>query len=134
MDSSKTGGYQLIKVEDIKEEQIWGPKAIFYEKKLYRDDKIAINLRIQPAQEKVQSEGGYQLHTHGDSTEIVIVLKGKSTGYSEASGEIKFHGGSKAGEIGTMLVIPPHSTHGVVSVEEDFIALAIFVPPPKERY
>ena len=134
MNSNKTGGYKLINPKDIKEEQIWGPKARFYEKKLYRDDKIAINLRRQPAQESVQSEGGYQLHTHDDSTEIVVVLKGKATGYAESGGLIKIHGGSKAGEIGSMVIIPPNTRHGSVSGEEEFVALAIFIPPPKVRY
>ena len=120
-----------IKPDEVPEEQIWGKKSNFYEKKLYRDDKIAINLRRTPAQEAVQSEEGYQLHSHGDSMEIVVNLRGKVTGYYDPGGEFGAEGGDVVGDI---VVIPPNTKHGLVSVQEELLALAIFIPPPKARY
>ena len=118
---------KAAEINNMKEEQIWGAKTPFYEKRIYRDDKVAINLRRVPPREKIQSEGGYKLHTHDESTEIVIVLKGKGVGHCGFDGDLSH-------EAGDILVIPPNTEHGSVSVEEEWTALAIFIPPPKERY
>ena len=117
---------KAAEINNMKEEQIWGVKTPFYEKRIYRDDKVAINLRRVPPREKIQSEGGYKLHSHDESTEIVIVLKGKGVGHCGSD--------DLSHEAGDILVIPPNTEHGSVSVEEEWTSLAIFIPPPKERY
>ena len=118
---------KIIYTVEMPEEQIWGKNVMFYEKKLYRDDKIAINIRRVPPQKRVQSEEGYQLHTHGDSMEILFPMQGKTIGYHGDRGE-------ELGEGERLVVIPPGTKHGLVTVEEELRALVIFIPPPKERY
>ena len=118
---------QQIYFDQVPEEQIWGKNAIFFERKLYRDDRIAINLRRVPPQERVQSEGGYQLHTHDESMEIVCPLRGHVIGYYEPKGEFD-------SVPGHLTLISPNTKHGLVAVKEELLALAIFIPPPKVRY
>lgn len=120
-------GTKFIKLSDVPEEQIWGKNVKFYEKKLYRDDRIAINMRRRPVQAKTQSEEGYQVHSHGDSMEIKFNIKGKGVGFNEDIGNYD------AGE-GYVVVIPPNTKHGLVSVEEELVSLVIYLPPPKQRY
>jgi quercetin dioxygenase-like cupin family protein len=112
-------GVKIIDSSKIKEEQIWGPNILFFDRKVYRSEKFDVTFRKVEAGKYKDTE--YVLHDHGDSTEVVFFLEGKLKEFFETEGirEVKK---------GDLLIVEPHTKHGLVEVEEDSIQVVFYVP------
>jgi quercetin dioxygenase-like cupin family protein len=120
-------GAIILDSKKVNEEQIWGPKVPFFDKKIYRGKEFAVTYRrLEPARFDKMKE--HSLHDHGDSWEIAFFLKGGIKEYFEGLGTREI----KAGEL---LIVEPRTTHGLVEVLEDNEQLVFYVPTPKSgRY
>jgi mannose-6-phosphate isomerase-like protein (cupin superfamily) len=120
-------GAIIVDSKKVKEEQIWGPSVPFFDKKMFRGKEFAATYRrLKPA--RFDSMKEHKVHDHGDSWEIAFFLKGRIKEYFEGIG-------TKEIGPGDLLIVEPHTTHGLVEVLEDNEQVVFYVPTPKSgRY
>jgi quercetin dioxygenase-like cupin family protein len=60
-------------------------------------------------------------HRHQDQPDLVYPIKGKATMYIEGEGEFPL-------EPGTVVMVPPNTTHAIRNVEETVLLYNVFAP------
>jgi quercetin dioxygenase-like cupin family protein len=119
-------GVRIVDSTRVKEEQIWGSAVGFFTKKVHKGRPFDVQIRTVKAGKYEGTD--YKLHDHGDSCEIVFFLSGRIKEYFEPDGvkEIKK---------GDLLIVEPHTNHGLVEVAEDANQVVFYIPGLKEgRY